>query len=78
MGYRRPRLAKLVCWPFDKIAAYKYGSIFADLKRRGRIIQQIDIMLGAIGLTLGDCTVVSSDSDLSEVKGLSVEDWATP
>lgn len=34
----RPRLAKLVCWPYDKAAAYEYGRIFAELKKRGRII----------------------------------------
>src|SRR5947209_2881688 len=58
----RPRLAKLVCWPYDKDAAYEYGRIFAQLKSRGRIIQQIDIAIAAIAFTLGDCTVVSGDT----------------
>jgi tRNA(fMet)-specific endonuclease VapC len=26
----RPRLAKLVCWPYERDAAYEYGRIFAD------------------------------------------------
>jgi tRNA(fMet)-specific endonuclease VapC len=29
----------------------------------------------AIALTLGDCTVVTFDSDLAAVPGLSVENW---
>src|SRR5262245_20343327 len=52
-------------WPFDRRAAFEYGRIQANLKRRGRIIQQVDIQLAAIALTIGDCTVVSSDTDLS-------------
>jgi tRNA(fMet)-specific endonuclease VapC len=73
----RRRLGKLVCWPFEKAAAYEYGRVFADLKRRGRIIQQIDMMIAAVALTLGDCTVVSVDTDLSAVDGLVVENWAS-
>jgi tRNA(fMet)-specific endonuclease VapC len=73
----RRRLGKLICWPFDKAAAYEYGRIFADLKRRGIIIQQVDMMIAAIGRTLGNCTIVSNDSDLNEVPRLAVEIWAT-
>ena len=69
-------LGKLICWPFDKAAAYEYGRIFAELKRRGRPMQQVDMQVAAIALTLGDCTVVSGDSDLAGVPGLTVEDWA--
>ena len=73
----RPRLAKLVCWPYEQAAAYEYGRIFAELKRHGRIIQQIDIQIAAVALTLGDCTVVSGDADLTAVAGLAVENWAS-
>jgi tRNA(fMet)-specific endonuclease VapC len=72
----RKKLGKLICWPFDKSAAYEYGRIFADLRRRGIIIQQIDIQIAAIARTLGDCTVVSSDKDLNAIPGLTVENWA--
>lgn len=72
----RPRLAKLICWPYEKSAAHVYGQIFAELKKSGRVIQQIDKQVAAIALTLGDCTVVSYDDDLKAISGLSVEDWA--
>lgn len=45
-------------------------------KRTGRPMQQIDIQIGAIARSLGKCVVVSSDSDLKAIPGLSVEDWA--
>jgi predicted nucleic acid-binding protein len=34
-----------------------------------------DIMIAAIAKSLGNCTVVSADSDLTAVPGLSVESW---
>jgi tRNA(fMet)-specific endonuclease VapC len=73
----RRELALFVLWPFDQRAAYEYGRIFAELRRRGRPMQQIDIQIAAIALSLGHCTVVSSDSDLAAVPGLKVENWAT-
>jgi tRNA(fMet)-specific endonuclease VapC len=73
----RRRLGKLVCWPFDKRAAYEYGHVFAELKRRGRIMQQVDMMIAAVARTLGNCVVVSTDSDLAAVPGLAVENWAS-
>ncbi|MSQ95881.1 MAG: hypothetical protein EXR98_15185 [Gemmataceae bacterium] len=30
----RPRLAKLLCWPHEKPAAYFYGQILAELKKK--------------------------------------------
>ena len=69
-------LARLRIWPFDRKAAEEYGRIFAELKRLGRPMQQIDIQIAAIALTVGNCTVVSSDSDFVAVPGLSVENWA--
>src|SRR5262245_57074565 len=63
-------------WPYESKAAQEYGRIATELKRGGRPIQQIDIMIAAIAFTLGDCTVVSADGDLSAVSGLAVENWA--
>jgi len=64
-------------WPFTPDAAEVYGRLYADLRRRGRTIQQVDLQIAAIALTLGQCAVVSDDSDLTFVPGLSVENWAT-
>ena len=56
-------------------AAREYGRIFAALRRNGRMIQQVDIQVAAIALSLGNCTVVSGDTDFFAVPGLSVESW---
>jgi tRNA(fMet)-specific endonuclease VapC len=63
-------------WPFDVTAAEEFGRLAALLKRIGRRMQIPDIQLAAVAFTLGDCTVVSSDSDLTAVPGLKVENWA--
>ena len=68
-------LGRLVLWPYDKSSAAEFGRIFNVLKRMGRPMQQIDIQIAAIALTLGKCTVVTTDSDLSAIPGLSVENW---
>jgi tRNA(fMet)-specific endonuclease VapC len=64
-------------WPFTFEAARAYGRLYAMLRRNGRTIQTVDLMVAAIALTLGNCTVVTSDSDLLAVPGLVVENWAS-
>jgi len=80
LNFKRLRhgLSRFVLWPYDARAAAEYGRIFAELRRRGRPMQQVDIQIAAIALTLGDGVVVSRDSDLSAVPGLRIEDWAGP
>jgi tRNA(fMet)-specific endonuclease VapC len=68
-------LSRLVVWPFENQAAAEFGRVFSELRRLGRPIQQIDIQIAAIAFSLGNCTVVSSDSDLTTVPGLTVENW---
>jgi tRNA(fMet)-specific endonuclease VapC len=69
-------LATLTIWPFTEAAAAEYGRIAAELRRAGRPMAQIDIMIAASAFSLGNCTVVSTDSDLRAVPGLAVENWA--
>lgn len=70
-------LSRLLIWPYDNDAAREYGSLFIQLKRMGRPMQQIDIQIAAIAVSLGNCTIVTTDSDLSAIPGLSVENWET-
>ncbi len=63
-------------WPFTAEAAREYGRLYAALRRTGRTIQTVDLMIAAIALALGGCTVVTSDSDLSAIPRLNVVNWA--
>ena len=69
-------LTGIVCWPFDLTAAEEYGRIAADLKRLGRVVGQNDIQIAAIAKTIGNCVIVTADSDFSAISGLSIENWA--
>jgi tRNA(fMet)-specific endonuclease VapC len=62
----------------DTAAAFEYGRIAFELKTIGRPMGQNDIMIAAIARSLGNATVVTMDSDLAAVPGLTVENWAEP
>ena len=69
------KLSLFRLWPFTLEVAREYGKLFAELRRNGRPMQVIDMMIAATARTLTDCIVVTTDSDLSAVSGLKVEDW---
>ena len=50
------------------------AEIHADLKRRGRPIQDADILIAATAIRHG-LILVSDDSDLLRVQGITVENW---
>jgi tRNA(fMet)-specific endonuclease VapC len=64
-------------WPFDLPAAREYGRLFAELRRVGGEVAPIDLTVAAIAKVLPNCTVVTTDSDLSRVPGLRVENWTS-
>ena len=63
-------------WPFEMDEAKEYARLYAIMRKAGTTIGAVDLMVAATALTLGKCTVVSSDSDMNRVPGLSVENWA--
>jgi tRNA(fMet)-specific endonuclease VapC len=69
-------LTQLKSWPFDRSAARQCALVMADLHRRGQTIQMVDMMLAAIALSLGNTTVITTDTDLRRIPGLTVENWA--
>jgi tRNA(fMet)-specific endonuclease VapC len=69
-------LSQFVIWPYTNEAAEEFGRLFAELRRVGRPMQQIDIQIGAIPRTLPRCTIVSSDTDMLAIPGVTVENWA--
>jgi tRNA(fMet)-specific endonuclease VapC len=74
----RHALSRLVIWPYSHEAGAEYGRIFSELRLIGRPMQQIDIQIAAIALSIGNTVVVSADSELAAVPGLMVENWRIP
>lgn len=70
------QLSDFVVWPYTEEAAREFGRLFSELKRSGRPMPQIDIQIAAIALTLGNCVVVTKDSDFAAIPGLDHEDWS--
>lgn len=71
-------LGMFVFWPFDREAAKHYAKIYAQLRRMGRPMQHIDMQLAPTAFSLGNCTVITYDTDLSAIPGLHVENWRNP
>ena len=70
------KLSMFRLWPFTLEVAREYGKLYAELRRTGNPMQEIDMMVAATARTLSDCVVVTCDSDLLRVPGLKVENWA--
>lgn len=70
------QLHAFVLWPYTEEAAREFGRLFSELRRAGRPMQQIDIQIAAIALTLGNCVVVTKDSDFAAIPGLDHENWS--
>jgi tRNA(fMet)-specific endonuclease VapC len=67
-------LRKICLWPLTKITAQHFGEIDQDLRRRGRILSQVDIMLAALCREL-DLTLATTDKDFAALPWLKVENW---
>jgi len=72
------RLKLIRIWPYEIDTAYEFGRIWSELKRIGRPMQQIDVQIAAVAMTLRRCTVLTKDRDLLAVPGLDVELWPLP
>ncbi|HXE52875.1 MAG TPA: PIN domain-containing protein, partial [Tepidisphaeraceae bacterium] len=61
-------------WPIDKISAQLYGEIHADLKRRGRVLSQVGMMLAALCRQM-KLTLVTTDNDFAALPDIRSESW---
>ncbi|MCB0064368.1 MAG: type II toxin-antitoxin system VapC family toxin [Caldilineaceae bacterium] len=65
----------LISLPFDDLCADEYGTLRADLVRRGAIIGANDMMIAATAIA-NQCTLVTPNiREFSRVIGLQIEDW---
>jgi tRNA(fMet)-specific endonuclease VapC len=71
-------IGALRVWPYTNDAAAEFGRLRTLLRRIGRPTQIVDIQTAAIAFTLGNCTVVTTDTDVAAIPGLRTENWAAP
>jgi tRNA(fMet)-specific endonuclease VapC len=67
-------LAQVWIWPIDRATAKAYGEIYNDLRRRGRVLSQVDMMLAALARQM-KLTLVTTDRDFDALPDLRVENW---
>lgn len=63
---------EVLAW--DSVAAQNYGTVRADMERRGRILAPLDLLIAAHALAAG-AILVTNDKAFRQVVGLGIEDW---
>ena len=70
----RRLLGRVRVWPLDQTVARIYGQIFTELRSRGRVLSQVDMMLAALARHM-DLTLVTSDRDFDALPDIRKENW---
>jgi len=70
-------LLQLRVWPIDLETARTYGDIYTELRRRGRVLSQVDIMVAALARQR-KLTVLTTDRDFEALPDIEVADWSKP
>lgn len=61
-------------WPLERSLARLYAEAFDELRRRGRALSQVDIMLAALARQM-NATLLTSDRDFEALPDLRLENW---
>jgi tRNA(fMet)-specific endonuclease VapC len=69
-------LRRVRIWPIEVVTSRFYGEIYVDLRRRGRALSQVDMMLAALARQMR-LTLVTSDRDFEALPDIPTENWAT-
>lgn len=70
----RELLRAVRTWPLEHRTARLYGELFHELRRKGRALSQVDIMLAALARQL-KAVLVSTDRDFDAIPDVRVENW---
>jgi predicted nucleic acid-binding protein len=72
----RQLLKRVRLWPLDLEVARLYGEIFHDLRHRGRVLSQVDMMLAALA-KLKNLTLLTADQDFAALPEICTENWVS-
>ena len=70
----REFLRRVDVLPWDRHAAERYGTVRAEMERKGKTLASLDMQIAAHALSLS-AVLVSSDRAFRQVVGLQLEDW---
>lgn len=61
--------------PWESTVASCYGTLRADLQRKGKVLGNLDLLIAAHALSL-EVILITNDRAFSQIDGLIVENWA--
>jgi tRNA(fMet)-specific endonuclease VapC len=70
-------LLQLRLWPIDLKTTRIYGDIYMELRRAGRVLSQVDIMVAALARQI-NLTILTTDRDFGALPDVRTEDWTQP
>ncbi len=70
-------LLQLRLWPIDLKTSRIYGELYTELRRRGRVLSQVDIMVAALARQL-KLTILTTDGDFHALADMRTADWSKP
>lgn len=65
-------LRQVRVWPIDRITARMYGMVHHELKQRGRVLSQVDMILAALARQM-KLILVTSDQDFTALPDVPTE-----
>jgi tRNA(fMet)-specific endonuclease VapC len=76
-AYRRALqrlLGRVRLWPLERDLARHYGEIFKELRKRGRVLSQVDMILASLARQQ-DLTIATTDRDFEALPDIRTENW---
>ena len=68
-------LLQLRLWPIDLKTARIFGDIYMELRRAGRVLSQVDIMVASMARQM-KLTILTTDRDFEALPDIHTEDWS--
>jgi tRNA(fMet)-specific endonuclease VapC len=70
-------LRQLRLWPLDVTTARIYGDLYLELRRHGRALSQVDVMVAALARQM-KLTVLTTDRNFEALPDIRTADWSQP
>jgi tRNA(fMet)-specific endonuclease VapC len=67
-------LRQMRIWPVDLLTAQAYGQIYNELRAKGRVLSQVDMMIAALARQM-NLVVLTTDRDFEALPDVNTEDW---
>jgi predicted nucleic acid-binding protein len=67
-------LGRVRVWPLEREISHRYGAIYQELRKLGRVLSQVDMMLAALARQM-KLTLATSDRDFDVFSDIQTENW---